>query len=90
MTSNSARAAGPAYHGYAMNRPAVLGVGKLVFLALCQVFHVSAAPMSQFLGTAKPLDDTPEDVEDLNLWLYLTVAAILVLLGGAFAGLTIA
>lgn len=90
MTSDSARTAGPAYNGYAMNRPAVLGIGKLLFLALCQVLNVSAAPISEFIGIAKRTDDTPGDAEDPDLWLYLTVAAILVLLGGAFAGLTIA
>jgi len=30
------------------------------------------------------------DGDDTALWLYLTVAAVLVLAGGAFAGLTIA
>lgn len=35
-------------------------------------------------------EDAPKDADDPNLWVYLGVGVILVLLGGAFAGLTIA
>lgn len=76
-------------NGYLATRPAILGLAKLLFLGLCQVSYVSAAPVTQFLGITKEKDE-PKDAEDPSLWLYLGVAAILVLLGGAFAGLTIA
>lgn len=36
---------------------------------------------------AKPI---PAEEEEASLWLYLTTAALLVILGGVFAGLTIA
>ncbi|TAQ87084.1 hypothetical protein B7494_g4607 [Chlorociboria aeruginascens] len=70
-------------------RPAVLGLAKTVFLGLFQLSSVAAAPVSTFLGITKD-EDAPKDAEDPSLWLYLAIAAILVLLGGAFAGLTIA
>jgi metal transporter CNNM len=87
------RFAGPACsasNGRTMNRPAILGIAKLSFLALYQACQVSAAPVLELVGHTKREGDLPEDDEDPSLWLYLTVAAILVLLGGAFAGLTIA
>ncbi|TVY47034.1 Protein MAM3 [Lachnellula occidentalis] len=73
-----------------LSRPAILGLGKLLFLGLSQVSYVSAAPVTQFLGITKEKEDLPRDAEDPSLWLYFGVAAVLVLLGGAFAGLTIA
>lgn len=65
-------------------RPAVLGLAKLAFIPL-----VSAAP----LLTARSHDHGDDDgmsSEDPDLWIYLSIAVALVLLGGAFAGLTIA
>jgi hypothetical protein len=82
--------AGRNYNGYLATRPAILGLAKVLFLGLWQVSYVSAAPVSQFLGITKEQEDLPKDAEDPSLWLYLGVAAVLVLLGGAFAGLTIA
>lgn len=76
--------------GSGINRPAVLGVAKLLFLSIYQVCQASAAPIAEFIGLAYEGGDAPKDAEDPSLWLYLTVAAVLVLLGGAFAGLTIA
>jgi metal transporter CNNM len=52
------------------------------------VSQVSAVPISKFVGLA--YEGEYPDVEDSSLWFYLAVAAALVLLGGAFAGLTIA
>ncbi|RDW85482.1 CBS-domain-containing protein [Coleophoma crateriformis] len=77
------------YNGYTSARPAVLGLAKVAFLGLCQLSYVSAAPVKTFLGIAKD-KDAPADVDDPSLWLNLGIAAVLVLLGGAFAGLTIA
>ncbi|QSZ35973.1 hypothetical protein DSL72_007095 [Monilinia vaccinii-corymbosi] len=76
-------------NGYTSKRPAILGLAKILFLAICQTTSVSAAPITTFLGIAGE-EDAPKDVGDASLWLYLSVAAVLVLLGGAFAGLTIA
>ncbi|TGO17074.1 hypothetical protein BTUL_0021g00730 [Botrytis tulipae] len=76
-------------NGYTSTRPAILGLAKILFLSICQITSVSAAPITAFLGIASE-EDAPKDAEDASLWLYLSVAAVLVLLGGAFAGLTIA
>jgi metal transporter CNNM len=74
-------------NGYAARRPATQGISKLLFLGLAQISHVAAAPLKRYLGL---LEKETKDPEDPSLWLYLTIAATLVLLGGAFAGLTIA
>ncbi|KAI9048812.1 hypothetical protein LZ554_007643 [Drepanopeziza brunnea f. sp. 'monogermtubi'] len=87
MTSRSPIAVGQ--HGNA-RPPAVQGVAKILLLVLAQISHASAAPLKQFLGLAKKNEEPAGDAEDPNMWLYLAVAAVLVLLGGAFAGLTIA
>ncbi|KAI6857248.1 DUF21-domain-containing protein, partial [Hortaea werneckii] len=71
-------------------RPAVLGLARLCLIPLA-----SAAPLGIFSrdGSAKILEgdeDLPKDPGDPSLWIYVGVAIALVLLGGAFAGLTIA
>ena len=58
----------------------------LVFGALIQAAKTVAAPLKE---RKEHVHDDP-DPEDASIWLYLGVAAVLVLLGGAFAGLTIA
>lgn len=63
-------------------------ISKAVYLALYQISTVSAAPIKDYFRIA--LEDLPKDPKDASLWIYLAVAAVLVLLGGAFAGLTIA
>lgn len=74
---------------YLSNRPLVLGLAKIIFIALAQTPIAQAAPLYAYLvGTTEEPD--PKSPEDPSLWLYLGVAAFLVLLGGAFAGLTIA
>lgn len=79
------------YNGPNARRPAVQGLSKLLFLALAQITHVAAAPLKDYLGHSKHAHvKMHAEEEDPSLWLYLAVAAILVLLGGAFAGLTIA
>lgn len=91
MGSNFVGASRTGNNGNSISRPAVLGFGKLLFLALYQVCQVAAAPLSEFVGfTKREDDDLPKNPDDPSLWLYLAVAAALVLLGGAFAGLTIA
>ncbi|KAL4908938.1 hypothetical protein BDW74DRAFT_75022 [Aspergillus multicolor] len=74
-------------------RPIALGLGKLLALSFSHLPLVSAAPTSQFLarrhgGAHAETHALPAN--DASLWLYLGVAAALVLAGGAFAGLTIA
>ena len=76
--------------GFAAVRPAVLGLARLCLIPLA-----SAAPLGIFSrdGSAKVLEgdeDLPKDPGDPSLWIYISVAMALVLLGGAFAGLTIA
>lgn len=66
-------------------RPAVLGLAKLVFLPLA-----SAAPLLQARSHGGGDEELPKDPGDPDLYMYLGVAVALVLLGGAFAGLTIA
>jgi metal transporter CNNM len=92
MASKPAMAVGRSGHnGLNARRPAVQGISKLLFLALAQITHVAAAPLKDCIGHSKKAHvRNHPDEEDPSLWLYLAVAAILVLLGGAFAGLTIA
>ena len=70
-------------------RPAVLLLARTLFVPLA-----SAAPLSLWqhssIGTLEDDVDSPKSPDDPNLWAYLGVAVALVLLGGAFAGLTIA
>ncbi|PLN81743.1 DUF21-domain-containing protein [Aspergillus taichungensis] len=76
----------PAYRSLAL-RPVVFGLAKLLVLAFLQLPLISAAPTSSYVISAEP---EPKPPNDPGLWLYLSVAAALVLSGGAFAGLTIA
>lgn len=75
---------------YLARRPFILGLSKVLFLALAQVPLVRAVPMhvSHYIHGLEHVDPKPAD--DPSLWIYLSFAAALVLLGGAFAGLTIA
>lgn len=59
-------------------------------LSLAQLPFIQAAPFRalDFIHTQD--EDAQKSANDTSLWLYLGVAAALVLLGGAFAGLTIA
>ena len=67
----------------------MLGLAKVVFLALAQLPLAQAAPI-QLASFFHSQDEEGKKPGDPSLWLYLSVAAALVLLGGAFAGLTIA
>ena len=63
-------------------------MAKLIMMPI-----VSAAPMGLWQAGAKILEDDdelPKAPGDPDLWIYLGVAVTLVLLGGVFAGLTIA
>ncbi|KAE8145305.1 hypothetical protein BDV25DRAFT_164991 [Aspergillus avenaceus] len=67
-------------------RPVLVGFAKLLMLAWGSLPLVSAAPATYITHS----EVSPKPPSDPDLWLYLGVAAFLVLSGGAFAGLTIA
>lgn len=92
MVSNSAiDGKWASYNGPNARRSGGQGISRLLFLALAQITHVAAMPLKDYIGHVKGAHVMDHlDEEDPSLWLYLAVAAILVLLGGAFAGLTIA
>ncbi|KAF2136409.1 uncharacterized protein K452DRAFT_329726 [Aplosporella prunicola CBS 121167] len=69
------------HHGLASARPLVLVVASLLFSAVA-----SAAPLP--LHSLE--EELPKKPKDPQLWAYLGTAIALVLLGGVFAGLTIA
>lgn len=70
--------------------PAALSLVKLLIVSLVHPTLSYAAPIfSRGLGVLKHGDE-PKDAGDPDLYVYLGVACALVLLGGAFAGLTIA
>ena len=73
-------------------RTAVLALVKLVFLCLSHLPSLHAAPVDNpmFKFFKAEEDPTPKPADDPSLWVYLGTAVALVLLGGAFAGLTIA
>jgi metal transporter CNNM len=75
------------FNGYTSARSTVLGLAKISFLGLSQLSFASATPLKRLLHVP---EDVPDDEDDPNLWIYLGTTVILVLLGGAFAGLTIA
>lgn len=68
----------------------LLGLAKLFFLSLSGLTSVQAAPLGITSLFSTLEEDEGKAAGDPSLWLYLGVAAALVLLGGAFAGLTIA
>lgn len=75
---------------YLASRPATLGIAKLLFLLLAQLPALTAASPIALSGILARQADEGKDPEDPELWLYLGISIILVLSGGAFAGLTIA
>jgi metal transporter CNNM len=74
--------------GSNFQRPGANGLSKILLLVLAQITHVAAAPLKNYITLLK-LED-PDEAEAGGLVLYMSVALVLVLLGGAFAGLTIA
>lgn len=74
---------------YVTRRPAILGLAKVLLIAIAQLPIITAAP-TPFSGILSKREEDAKPSDDPELWLYLVVAAALVLAGGAFAGLTIA
>ncbi|KAK2761801.1 hypothetical protein FQN54_001629 [Arachnomyces sp. PD_36] len=68
-------------------RPAAVALVKVLLLAISQIPLIRAVPTPLFYALDVEEGKPPSDP---SLWLYLGIAAALVLSGGAFAGLTIA
>ncbi|PGH14307.1 hypothetical protein AJ79_03129 [Helicocarpus griseus UAMH5409] len=75
---------------YVAGRTVALAVAKLLFLAIAQIPSVSAYPIFEAAVHLQKREEDGKSPDDPSLWLYISVAAALVLIGGAFAGLTIA
>jgi len=70
---------------------AVYSSARLLLVGAIHAALVGAAPIAQSIGILKEKKGGEEPAaEEAELWIYLSVALVLVLLGGAFAGLTIA
>lgn len=71
-------------------RYSALSITKLVVLGVANLPLLRAAPayLSPYIKTTT--EEPPLTPNGPALWIYLSVAIVLVLLGGAFAGLTIA
>ena len=82
--------AAPFTNPYMAGRPVALGLGKLLILLITQLPAITAASPTALHGIWAKHDDLGKVPEDPALWLYLGISVVLVLGGGAFAGLTIA
>ena len=71
-------------------RVATPTVVKLLLLLIAQLPLLHATPLHFSVFRAHTTEDEPMPAQSPTLWIYLLVAVALVLLGGAFAGLTIA
>ncbi len=70
--------------------PLAIPMVKLLLLTISSLPLLHASPLGLFTRRAHVLEEEPMPSNDPSLWIYLLVAIALVLLGGAFAGLTIA
>ncbi|EFQ96777.1 MAM3 [Nannizzia gypsea CBS 118893] len=68
--------------------PAGLALTKLILFSFARFPLLYAAPLTS--SAVGKLAHVPPPPDEFHLWLYLSIAAALVLSGGAFAGLTIA
>jgi metal transporter CNNM len=73
--------------GSPASRPVVLSILKLLVFVIANLPFIGATPMAKS-GSISVMDGKAP--KDPSLWIYLGTAIALVLLGGAFAGLTIA
>lgn len=67
--------------------PALLSTIKVLLVLVAQLPLLHASPLR---FRARAAEEEPMPAHEPTLWIYLAVAIALVLLGGAFAGLTIA
>lgn len=76
--------------GNLLARYSALSITKLVILGVANLPLLRAAPtyLSPYIKTTT--EKQSSTAQGPALWVYLSVAVVLVLLGGAFAGLTIA
>ncbi|KAL9099396.1 MAG: hypothetical protein Q9163_005094 [Psora crenata] len=70
--------------------PAVRSTIKLLLLLIAQLPLIHTYPLSPSMFQEHTQEHLPMPARSPTLWIYLAVAISLVLLGGAFAGLTIA
>ena len=70
--------------------PLFTSVVKSILLLIGHLPLIHASPLLRGSPTFSASEAEPLPAQDAALWIYLAVAAALVLLGGAFAGLTIA
>ena len=75
--------------GYTAATPLLLSMAKLFMLGFLPLLRAAPQLRSPFTVFAED-EETPMPPDKPTLWIYLAVAIALVLLGGAFAGLTIA
>ena len=76
-------------YAYTAARPLVLSMAKLFMLGFLPLLHAAPHLRGRFNVFAED-EEPPMTPDKPTLWIYLAVAIALVLLGGAFAGLTIA
>lgn len=89
MVGSSSMASSRPLGGLASSRVAVLSSMKLLLAGITNIPLIRAAPL-RFLPATMLLADEGLPPKSPKLWIYMVVAMTLVLLGGAFAGLTIA
>lgn len=78
----------PPANRYMASHTLILGLVKIFAVVFSQLPIASAAPA--FSLSLAHAAESPEAASEPGLWLYMSIAAALVLSGGAFAGLTIA
>lgn len=79
-----------ATHAHSASRPRPGGILSLVQVLLAVIAHFGFSHAAPLFTTLEAGEEEPKPVNDPQLWIYLGFAIFLVLLGGAFAGLTIA
>lgn len=95
MASAALSVSGPRSAGMVGSRPR-LGQSTIAIAGLVRLLSILChAPLAYALpfvtrSFEKTEEDGPKSASDPDLWINLTVAFALVVLGGAFAGLTIA
>lgn len=75
---------------YVTARPVILSTAKLLLVGILNLPLLRASPTKWAPSHDFITEDEAMPAESSALWVYLVVALGLVLLGGAFAGLTIA